>query len=309
MLLLFNIGIWCFIVGSFFIVAAAQAREWNDASGTYQIEADLIGFDDKNVVLQREDKELGVLKIAELSEDDRKYLKSAEAEEINNKNIKSTQTWTTKSGLKLVGRAVDYTRGDVTVQRRRGRMYVSGRRFDNLPELYQKLLPKFIEHFDEIEIPDQRAMRNWLLSLRGRPRTFRLEGVLLEIESGDEYAIPFFVFTEQDRKLLKAGWANWLAHQNDYDQREDYAFRLQALAAAYSQNQEIDRQIALMDLNLQAIQAGLTSAWEVTLHPAPGNPHPPRWVVMPGRNSAQATAAALQKNPGFVAGPVRRISR
>jgi hypothetical protein len=63
-----------------------------------------------------------------------------------------------------------------------------------------------------------------------------------------------------------------------------------------------------MNLNLQAIRAGLTSAWEVTLYPVPGNSSPPRWVVMPGRNSAQATAAALKNNPGFVVGPVRRVS-
>jgi hypothetical protein len=259
--------------------------------------------------LQRADAELGILKIEELSESDRKYLQSKDAEEINNKNIKRTQTWTTKSGLELVGRLVDYSRGDVTIQRRRGRMYVNDRAFANLPELYQKLLPKVVEHFEEIELPDTRAMRNWLHSLRGKPRTFQVEGVILELKNGDEYAIPFFVFLEKDRRLLKAGWPNWLVVQNDYDQREDHAFRLEALAAAYSQNHEIKRQIALMDLNLQAIRAGLTSAWEVTLHPAPGNPSPPRWVVMPGRNSAQATAAALQNNPGFVAGPVRRISR
>ena len=188
-------------------------------------------------------------------------------------------------------------------------MYVNDRAFTNLPQLYRELLLKVIEHFDEIDIPDARAMRNWLLSLRGQPRTFQVDGVVLELENGDEYAIPFFVLAEQDRKILKSGWSDWLSVQGDHDQRDDHAFRLESLAAAYFQNDKINRQIALMDLNLQAIRAGLTSAWEVTLYPAPGNPLPPRWVLMPGRNSAQATAAALQGNPGFVAGPVRRVSR
>ncbi len=136
-----------------------------------------------------------------------------------------------------------------------------------------------------------------------------MEGVILEVANGDEYAIPFFVFADADQKLLKAGWESWLAVQNDHEQRDDHAFRLESLAAAHQRDQQINRQIALMDLNLQAIRAGLTSAWEVTLYPAAGNPGPPRWVVMPGRNSAQATAAAMQQNPGFVPGPVRRISR
>ncbi len=125
---------------------------------------------------------------------------------------------------------------------------------------------------------------------------------------GDEYSIPFFVFADRDRKMLKAGWADWLTIQDDHDQRDDHAYRLEALAAAYAQDQQINRQIATMNLNLQAIQAGLTSAWEVTLYPAAGNPRPPMWVVMPGRDSREATAAALANNPGFVAGPVRRIS-
>jgi hypothetical protein len=300
---------WGFVVGSFVIAAAAQAREWADASGSYTIEAELFGFDDERVVLQREDKELGMLRIEDLSEKDRAYLKSKDAQGINDRTLKQTQTWTTTSGLKLVGRLVDYARGDIVIQRRRGRIYVNDRRLDGLPELYQQLLPKVIEHFEEVEVPDNRALQTWVRSLRGRPRTFQVEGVILEMENGDEYAIPFFVFSQRDRKVLKSGWSSWLAIHDDYDQRADHAFRLEALAAAYLRNQEMKRQIALMNLNLQAIRAGLTSAWEVTLHPAPGNPSPPRWVVAPGRNSAQATAAALQNNPGFVAGPVRRISR
>lgn len=288
--------------------AAAQAREWTDETGTYSIEAELFGFNDENVILQRDDGQLGMLKIDQLSAADREYLSSREAEEINRKNIKSSQAWTTGSGLKLVGRAVDFVRDEITIQRRRGRMYVNDRVFGNLPELYQKLLPEVIEHFDGVQIPDDRALRQWLLSLGGRPRTFLIEGVILEWENGDEYAVPFFVFSEQDRAWLKQGWAEWLAAQHDRDERDDLAFRLEAYAAAHLQNQQISHQIALMNLNLRAIQAGLTSAWEVTLHPVMGNPRPPRWVVVLGRDSREATFAALQQNPGYAAGPVRRVS-
>lgn len=297
------------LAGCFFIASASYARQWSDATGVYSLEADLIGFDDENVVLQRGDNQLGMFRIEELSEEDREYLDSKDAQQIKEQNMSGVQTWTTKSGLKLVGRVVDYARGDVVLQQRRGHAYVNDRRLGNLPELYQQLLPRVIEHFDEIEVPDDRALRNWMRSQRGRPRTFLLEGVILEMESGDEYAIPFFVFEDGDRRLLKSGWADWLTVQNDYQQRDDLAFRLESLAATHFRNQQVQQQIALADLNLQAIRAGLTSAWEVTLHPATGNPHPPRWVVSPGRNSAQATANALQNNPGFVAGPVRRISR
>lgn len=288
--------------------AAAQAREWTDETGTYSIEAELFGFDDENIILQRDDGQLGMLKIDQLSAANREYLNSQEAGEINRKNIRSGQVWTTASGLNLSGRVVDYVRGEVTVQRRRGRMYVNDRVFDNLPEPYRKLLPEVIEYFDGVQIPDDRALREWLLSLRGQPRTFLIEGVILEWENGDEYAVPFFAFSEQDRAWLKQGWAEWLAAQHDYEQRDELAFRLEAYAAAHRRNQKISHQIALMNLNLQAVQAGLGSAWEVTLHPVMGNPRPPRWVVVLGRDSQEATVAALQQNPGYVARSVRRVS-
>lgn len=167
---------------------------------------------------------------------------------------------------------------------------------------------KVVEHFEGVEVPDERALRTWLLTLGGRPRTFLIEGVILEWENGDEYVIPFFVFTESDGKLLKQGWSNWLAVREDHEQRDDHAFRLEAYASARQQNEQINQQIAMMNLNMQAIQAGLTSAWEVTLRPMPGNPSPPRWVVVPGRDSREATMNAIQQNPGFVAGPVRKVS-
>lgn len=297
------------VAGLFVITAAAQTREWTYADSGYVFKAELVGFDDENVVLRRTDNQLGMTKIEELSEADREFLKSKESVENSNRNINKTQTWVTNSGLKLVGRVVDYVRGDMVVQRRRRTFYVNDRRFRNLPELYQKLLPKIVEHFDGIEIPDDRALQNWLRSQEGKPRTFHIEGVKLEVENGDEYSIPFFVFSEQDRKLLQAGWASWIVSRDEYERHAEEAFRLEALAAAYFKNQKIHRQIAEMNLMMQAVQAGITSAWEVSLYPLPGNPRPPKWVVVPGRNSLEATELALQNNPGFVDGPVRRLNR
>lgn len=304
----FGVRILSILFCSTLAVAVAQARTWTDASGELAIEADLFGFDEEHVVLQRADNELGVLKIDQLSEEDREYLNSEDARKIHSKNFNPAQTWTTNGGHQLVGRIVDFADVDVTVQRRRGRTYVNDRRLANLPEFYRPILAEVIEHFEGVEVPNERAMQNWLRSLRGEARTFQLDGVVLEVENGDEYVIPFFSFSADDRKLLMEGWSDWLAHKHAAS-RYERAFRLEALAAAHVRNQEIKREIALIDLNLQAIAAGLTSAWEVTLYPQRGNPSPPMWVVMLGRNSAQATEAALQRHPGFVAGPVRRVSR
>jgi hypothetical protein len=145
---------------------------------------------------------------------------------------------------------------------------------------------------------------------RGEPRTFHLDGVVLETENGDEYGVPFALLSEADLNVLKPGWKKWLtAHGGKDSSTEEYsAFLLRSLAAARFKDQQVEHEIAMMQLKLQAVQAGLTSLWEVTLYPSPAQGGPPLWVVVPGRDSRQATDAALQQNPGYVAGPVRRVA-
>lgn len=291
------------------VVAPATAREWKDVTGNYTLEADLVGFDDELVILQRENKELGSCPIDKLSKEDREFLQSKEAQQIHATKIEQLQTWTTIRGLKVVGRVVDFARRDLTLQRRRGRIYVDDTVYQNLPDVYQTMLLKIVEHFESIEMPSKQALETWVRSLRGQPRTYKLEGVIFELENGDEYGVPFFLFSEQDQEVLRPGWEMWLKDVEDHEKRDDHAFRLQSLAASYQQDQQVQRQVAMMNLNMQAIQSGLTSAWEVTLYPASGNPNPPRWVVTMGRNSLEATNQALRQHPGYVSGPVRRISR
>lgn len=297
--------------------AQVEARVWKDVTGFYTIEADLVGFDDKTVILQRANKELGACPIEKLSAEDREYLKTKTAMETHNSNLGTLQTWTLSNGVKFIGRIVDYAQRDVTVQRRRGKLYANDKAYDNLPPVYQRMLMAVVQHQEQFPVNNKTDLDRWLLTLKGQPKTYPLEGVVIELENGDEYSVPFFLFADQDRQLLEGGYDEWLADQKGEGQQEsapvytdpnEHQIRLQSLAAAYQQDQQINRQIAMMNLNMQAIQSGLTSAWEVTLYPGPGNPYPPRWVVTMGRNSEIATQIALQQNPGFVPGPVRKVS-
>jgi hypothetical protein len=265
------------------------ARLWTDTTGSYTLEADLVAFSDTTVVLQRADHDLVAFPIDKLSDQDRQYLKSQDAGDLMKKSIEGPQTWTLRDGTKITGRMVDFTERDMTVQRRRGRIYVNDRVLENLPEFYQMLVPRIVAKLENLRSADRRALESWLIQQRGQPRTFHLEGVVLELESGDEYAVPFFLFS-------------------DGDAQAERAFLLRSLAAARHRDKQVQREIAMMQLKLQAVQAGVTSLWEVTLYPSSGQVGQPRWVVVPGRDSRQATAAALQQNPGFVAGPVRRVS-
>ncbi len=296
--------------------STAQARLWSDATGDVAMESELVGMNDHHVLLRRPDGELGIAEIDQLSDEDRDYLKSDEARTIHDKNFNPVQVWTTTDGIELRGHIVDFVSWDVTIQRRRGHMYVNDRRFPSLPDFYRQMTTKIIEHFDDVELPNPRAVQNWLRGQQGRLRTFPIDGVLLETETGDEYAIPFFALSPGDQQLLRPYWSEWQAWRNDQQDREHdqqrrqyLAFRLESMAAAHLQNQEQLREIAQVNLKLQAVRAGVTSLWEVTLYPDLGNPHPPMWVVVPGRNSNDAVTEARSRYPGFVVGPVRRVSR
>jgi hypothetical protein len=295
---------------AFGLTLTARARVWTDSTGKYTIEADLIAFDESTAVLQRGDHHLGAVPIEKLSAADREYLKSKEANEAVARVTGAMQTWTLRNGLKIPGKVVGFARKQVTLQRRRGKMYINDRTYENLPEVYQRMLPHIVNHFEPLEPLDKESVEQWLVRQKGGPKTFSLDGVILEFENGDEYGVPFFFFSQDDLNVLQPGWEQWLkAHEaENYDAREQQSFMVQAAAAARHQDQQINRQIALMQLNFQAVQAGVTSLWEVTLYPSRPGIGPPLWVVMPGRNSGQATAAALANNPGYTAGPVRRVS-
>src|SRR6476659_9787923 len=117
------------------------ARVWTDSTGRYTLEAKLVASNDRMAVLQREDGELGAFPLDKLSEKDREFVKSQQAEGGAPKTASGLQTWTLRDGTKVVGRIVDYASRDISLQRRRGRIYVNDRAFENLPDFYQKLIP------------------------------------------------------------------------------------------------------------------------------------------------------------------------
>jgi hypothetical protein len=287
----------------------AGARVWTDSTGKYSIEADLIAFNDTTVILQRPDHQLGQVPVEKLSQADRDYLKGKEAGDAAKKVAGATQTWTLRTGEKLVGRVVGFAQKQMTVQRRRGNIYVNDRLLDNLPPIYQAIIPKIVSHEAKLVRDDRQALEDWLVTQKGQPVTFAVEGPVMELEGGDEYVIPFFLFSMGDQNLLKPLWEQWLAAQSkkQYDQAATQEFLVQSLTAARQRDEQIQQQIAQMQLN-QAILSGATQLWEVTLYPGRGVAGSPQWVVMPGINSGEASANAIAKYPGYVAGPVRKVA-
>ncbi len=169
-----------------------------------------------------------------LSDADRAYLASPAASDLVRQSIDSPQNWTLRDGTQITGRLVDYMQGDMTIQRRRGRIYVNDRPLANLPEFYQLLIPKIVAHFENLPSVDRQSFEAWLARQRGQRRTFALEGVVLETDTGDEYSVPFFLFADDEQSLLRGGYDAWLAARqgNDFQSQDDESFRLRALAAA-----------------------------------------------------------------------------
>jgi hypothetical protein len=300
-----------FVASSLLVAAAsaAQARTWTDTTGNYKVDAELISFSDKKVVLERaDDHQLLSLRPDELSPADRDYIQSKEGQDVVNALSKTAQTWTLADGSKVVGRVISYGRRQLTIQREDGKIYVNDHLFDNLPEIYQRMVPKIVNFFEKINPPDRNGLEAWAVRQKGQPRTFNCEGVLFELENGDRYGVPFFFFSDADQNVLKPGWEHWVASQDDYAKQDESAFDLKSLASAYQHDQKINQQIATTQLQMQAVEAGVTSLWEVMLYPS-GRGGQMLNVVVYGRDSRDATNNALARNPGFTAGPVRRLNR
>jgi hypothetical protein len=286
----------------------AQARKWTDATEKYSVEADLVAYNDETVVLKKKNSDLVSVKIAQLSTGDRQYLKSPEAAEKSTNEADVPPLWTLQNGLKVKGHLVGYGRRDIVVQRKRGKVYVNDRLFDNLPGVYQQMVPKIVGYFEKAPIDDEKDLKEWAAKTRGHPRKYTCEGVLVELENGDEYGVPFFFFSEHDLKVLQPGWERWLATDQDIQKRNYEEFLLQAQAQAYSRDRAADRQIAQLELALLGTAAGVTNLWEVQLAPRPGVPGLPVTAVVPARDSRQAAAAALRQYPHYVVGPARKLN-
>ncbi|MGV3485173.1 MAG: SHD1 domain-containing protein [Planctomycetaceae bacterium] len=283
--------------------ASGTAREWTDSSGHYKVEAELIGFNDKVVVLKKQNDDLISIPLEQLSTEDQDFLKSKDAAIED-----GIQTWTTRHGLKVRGRVLEYAQKDVTVQRRRGRIYVNDRLFDNLPGIYKEMVLQIVSHFENITIEDKKGLESWTLKLKGAPKTFACEGVLLELESGDLYGVPFFFFSEDDRNVLEPGWERWLAAKNDSQSQQQHSFELEAQASAYQRDRETQRQTMQLQLQLQAYDAGLFDLWEVVMRPmSPQNA--PMLVVVPARDSRQASSEAQRRYPGYAVGAISKVRR
>lgn len=296
------------LIAAMTLGSLSVAREWSDTSGHYTVEADLVAMSDNVVMLQKPDKNLLSMKIEQLSEADREYLESKEAEDAIRDADGEFQSWTTRSGLKIRAKVVAFARKDVTIQRRRGKIYVNDKLYDNLPGVYREMVPRIVGHFESLDIQDKKGLENWAKKLKAEPKTFSCEGVLMELETGDLYGVPFFFLSEEDRKFLEPGWERWLAAEDDRLAQERQALEFEARARESQRDREAMRQYMELQLFLEGYDAGLFDLWEVSLFPT-NSRDSGLMVVVPGRNSQQAAAEAKKRYPNHNVGPIAKVRR
>ena len=286
-------------------VAHCSAREWTDSSGHYKVEADLVARNDKSVVLRREDDELIIVEIDELSDKDREYLKSEQSQKDLDK-VSNDQKWTLTNGMEIAANVVEYGRRDVEIRRRGGKYYVNDKLFDNLPEIYRRMVPKIVEYFEKIEFKDEKDFKNWVRRKSKGYAKYTVEGVMLELENGDLYGMPFFFFSDADLKALQPGWEEWNKADEDKKAEKQRELELRAQAIQSRRDRQAAVNMSRLQLQLQAYDAGLYDLWRVYLVYPNGRRIS---VVVPGRSSAEAMQAASQKYPGLQFGGVARVNR
>lgn len=286
-----------------FGTSACFGRTWTDATGKYTIDADLIARGAESVILEKSDGSLVSATIAEFSVDDKKYLESLEAQP-QAPTAEGLRTWTMASGLEIRGRIVGYGQRELVLVRKGGKLMVNDRPFENLPEIYQRMLPRIVGHLLDMNIQTPSNLLSWSIGQR-KPRRFTLQGVMLELENGDHYGVPFFLFSQADQELLKPGWDRWVAAKEDSMEREREDLVMQARTRS---EEAANEQYSQLQLALLATTAGVTDIWEVYLEPAAGSGGLPTTAIVPARDSRAAIEAALGKNPGYVAGPARRLN-
>ena len=191
-----------------FAFAQSQSRNWTDSSGLYKFEGKIIARDDKRVVIEKKDKSLLSVELSQLSKSDLEYLEANKEQHLD--STQEVQEWHLENGVTIKGAVVEYGSRVVEMRKRRGKIYVNDKLFDNLPEIYQQIIPQLVAKVEGVDIEKKAHIDRWKKKLKSTTKKYQAEGVKLELENGDLYTIPLFMFTQQDRRILEPGLDAWV---------------------------------------------------------------------------------------------------
>ncbi|TWT79842.1 hypothetical protein CA13_12490 [Planctomycetes bacterium CA13] len=288
----------------------ATARQWSSRDGNYKLEADLVAFNDTTIVLKRENGDLVGVERNELSDADQAFVGSDDTSSAIKKSAEQMQTWTSADGMQVRGRVLAYGRSTMKVNRKLGKVYINDVAFDQFAPLHQRLVLRILSELENQTLENRKQLQAWAMGLGANVKEHPLQGVLMELESGDKLALPFFLFAQEDLKVLKPGWESWLENEQDSVASQRESLYMQAEAMQYQQQEEHReelRRIEMLKLTMMANATGLIKIWEVGLQPMGGNNWRRTSVIIPAQNSAQASQIAMQNYPGFKIYGIRKV--
>ncbi len=293
----------------------AIAREWSDATGKHKFSGDLIAASAETAVVRGKRGNLEAYIVSQLSETDQAFIKEYIAQQPEAFAPEEMHTWTGREGFKFRGRVKGYGSKEISVDYDNGGIRVNKNRIAGLDEIYRKMIPRIVAEFDDESVKSEQDLRLWGRKLRGKEKSFTVDGVMMQLSNGDEIAVPLFMFSEPEQRVLKEGWQTWKAESTQEEEKARESLLAQASAAEYQRDRaneaaeaKIDRQIQLMQLGMMAVNSGMTNVWQVQMLPRPGVQARPMVVVIPAGNSGQASSMAAQKYPGFVPGAIRQMN-
>jgi hypothetical protein len=290
----------------------SYGREWSDATGNHRFEGDLIAASPETAVVRGKHGNLEAYIVDQLSELDQNVIKEYIKAKPEEAAPEKTQTWSGREGLSFQGRVTGYGTKALTVAYASGGIRVNKKPINDIDEIYQTMIPKIVAEFDDDSVKSEKELRLWGRKLRGKEKAFAVDGVMMQLGNGDNIAVPLFMFADEDRRALEAGWDTWKAEDTKDDARKRESFLAEASAAEYQRNREAEannnRQIQMMQLGMMAVNSGITNVWQVQMLPRQGVRARPMAVMIPATNSAQASAMASQKYPGFAPGAIRQMN-
>jgi len=302
---------WLPLVALLLTAAPVAAREWTDATGKFTQHADLVDYDDKTVILKKADGRLIAVPLDKLSQADIEYLDSKEAAKAVEDEASDDRTWTLVDGVKVKGKVLSYGQADLQLEHRSGTVQVSfsglagkeavrRKPYAEMTKLHQLIVPLVVNHFEHSAAKDMKGIIRVLDKKKGQTETYGVEGVVLELDDGEKFAVPFFIFSKKDQDVLKPGWQEWVAAKEDEEKKQQAALKVRSLANAYQRDRNETRQIEMLNVAkdwFDLWEVGLAVNGEMTS------------VVVPGRNSTQAAAGALAKFPGATVIGIQKLQK
>jgi hypothetical protein len=282
-------------------VSTLAARQWTDATGKYHHEAALVEFDGKLVVLKKAEGQLIAMPVEQLSQQDQEFLKSKQAKEDIAAAASKDPTWSLIDGKQFTGRVSKFGEKELVISRKLGELYVNGKPFAGLPALRQYILPRIVGHEEGKDIKSASGIQDLFVASKGANLVYRVKGVVFEIESGENVAVPIWLLSDKDRKVIEPQWNAWAAAGKDVKLRDRIQAEQSTLARAAFNEYQRNR---LVEHRLQYFQSA--AQWNQPPQPQQqfqfevGLTHPSglhTTVTITASNELAARTAAEQQNP------------